>query len=431
MKEHSDITKIYPIKLALNKDFIISVLLIFAVDFLLEYYYISYVVKFYENIGLNLHLLLSKYIESKLWLIFFVFVLSVIYRRSQFIYALYLFLLVLIFVPGSIMYSYSDGSRLVFYSIVTFFIIVALFSTIKFKIKTLYLDDTIKYYVLLFFAVILLIPIFLDMKFNIDTNVLSLNDIYEVRSEYKSNLSFLSSYAFGWIAKVIIPVILVYSLKRRNNFFVFFSLAILIYLFLVSGHKSVYFTPVVILFYYFFGKDYGKKIKLTMIFIFLLLLLINIPDSFVTNNLFKSLFVRRVFFVPSMLNQYYFDYFNHNYLYLSHSIFKNFIEYSNDMMPAHIIGDVYFNKPEMSANNGIISDGFMNFGYFGVVLFSLLFSLLFALLNSIKLDSKYFGLFIFYMITFVSSAFLTVILTHGFWLVLLLAFIIFPEKKRI
>jgi len=431
MIQHSGITKIYPIKLTLNKDFIISVLLIFAVDFLLEYYYTSYVVQFYEYIGLNLHFILSKYIESKLWTFFFVLVLYIIYRRSQFIYALYLFLLLLIFVPGSIIYSYSDGSRLVFYSVVTFFVIVALFSTIKFQIRTLYLSDTVKYYLLLFFAVILLVPIFSDLKFNIDINVLSLNDIYEVRSEYKSNLSFLSSYAFGWLAKVIIPVLLVYSLKRKNNLFVLFSLAILIYLFLVSGHKSVYFTPAVIIFYYFFGNDYSKKIKLTMIFVFLLLLLINIPDSFTTNNIFKSLFVRRVFFVPTILNQYYFDYFNHNYVYLSHSIFKNFIDYHNDLMPAHLIAGVYFDKPEMSANNGLISDGFMNFGYFGVVLFSVLFSLLLALLNSIKLDSKYFGLFIFYMITFISSAFLTVILTHGFWLVLLLAFIILPEKKQI
>ncbi len=431
MKEYFDTRIKSNMKITVNKDFILSVLLLFSIDFLLEYYYVSYVVGFYKNIGLSLDFVISKYIESKLWFVFFILLLYFIFKKSRFIYALYLFLLLLVYVPGHIIYSYSNGSRLVFYSVVTFFLISALSSTLKFKIKTLYLSDTVKYYILIIFAVILLIPIFIDFRFNIDTNVFTLKDIYDVRSTYKTNLTFLSSYSFGWLAKVIVPVILVYSLKRKNYLFVFSSLMILIYLFLVSGHKSVYFTPAVILFYYLFGKDYGKKIKITLIFLFLFLLLINIPDSFTNNHLIKSLFVRRVFFVPALLNEYYFDYFNHNYVYLSHSIFKNFIDYTNDLMPAHVIANVYFGRPEMSANNGLISDGFMNFGYFGVVLFSVIFSLVLALLNSIKFDSRYFGLFIFFILTFISSAFLTVFLTHGFWIVLLFAFIVLPENKQI
>jgi len=148
------------------------------------------------------------------------------------------------------------------------------------------------------------------------------------------------------------------------------------------------------------------------------------------NNMFKSIFVRRVFFVPSLLNEFYFDFYKDSHLYLSHSIFSSFIDYNYDMSPAHTIADVYFHKPKMNANNGIISDGFMNFGYAGVVIYSLIFSLIFAFINSIKLNPKYFGLFVFYMLTFISSALLTVMLTHGFFLVLIFTFIIFPLKKK-
>ncbi len=161
------------------------------------------------------------------------------------------------------------------------------------------------------------------------------------------------------------------------------------------------------------------------------LVFISIPDYFMNNNnMFKSMFVRRVFFVPSLLNEYYFDFFKNSHTYLSQSIFSGLFDYKFDVNPPHLIADVYFHKPKMSANNGLISDSFMNFGYWGVVLYSFIFSIIFAFMNSLKLNPKYFGLFIFYMFTFISSAFLTVILTHGFFIVILSAFIILPEKKR-
>ncbi|MCF6365108.1 MAG: oligosaccharide repeat unit polymerase [Bacteroidales bacterium] len=430
MDSSSEKISLKQLKIIVKKDFIITILLLIAVSFVLEYYYKSYVAHYYQNLGVVLKLNIVKYVESKLWFIFLILTSYFLYKRSKFIYALYIFLLVLVFIPGHIMFSYSDGSRLVFYSVITFFIIFAVFSTIKFKIKTIYLGETEKYYFLIFFSVILLIPVIADFKFNINTNVFSLKDVYDVREVYKENTSFFTSYFFNWLAKIAVPVILVFSLIRKNYLFVLFSLLVLIYLFLVSGHKSVYFTPVVIFFYYIFGKKYNDKIKLTLGFLLALLILVSIPDYFLNNNnMFKSIFVRRVFFVPSLLNEFYFDFYKDSHLYLSHSIFSSFADYRYDMSPAHTIADVYFHKPLMNANNGIISDGFMNFGFLGVILYSLIFSFIFALLNSIKLNPKYFGLFIFYMLTFVSSALLTVILTHGFFLVLIFAFIIFPEKK--
>jgi len=199
-------------KIVIKKDFILSVLLIIAVSFLLEYYYKTYVVYYYQNLGLELEINILKYTESKLWFIIFLLASYFLYKRSKFIYALNLFLLVFIFIPGHIMFSYSDGSRLVFYSIITFFVIFGIVSTIKFKIKTIYLGETEKYYFLIFFSLILLIPVIADFKLNINTNVFALKDVYEVREVYKDNTSFFTSYFFNWSAKIIIPVILVFSL---------------------------------------------------------------------------------------------------------------------------------------------------------------------------------------------------------------------------
>jgi len=156
-------------------------------------------------------------------------------------------------------------------------------------------------------------------------------------------------------------------------------------------------------------------------------LLINIPDFYLQRPMFKSLIVRRVFFVPAILNEFYFDFFDHNHLFLSHSVFSGLTEYPYDVMPTYLIGEHYFDKPEMSSNVGIVADGFMNFGYIGVVVYSTLFSFIMVLLNSIKLNLRYFGIFVFYMMIFRGTAFLTAFLTHGFWLLLIFAFIVIPK----
>ena len=418
-------------KITINKDFLISVIFLIILSGILELYYSLFLVNVYESEGYILSFNLLKYIESKLWFIILIFISYILNLRSQFISSLYIFLLLIIFIPEQIFYAYSDASRLVFYSIISFFLILSLFSTLKFKVRTVFMPDRVKYYILIVFSLLLVLPIFMDFKLNINPKVFALQEIYDVRAVYKTQMSFFSSYTFWWMAKVVVPVMFVYSLIRKNYKFAIFSIVILMYLFLVSGHKSVYFTPIVILFYYFIGKDYNKKIKLSLIYLSIFLILINIPDLLMDRYLFKSLFVRRVFFVSTLLNEFYFEYFQHNSVYLSHSIFSNFLSYPYDVTPAYIIGEEYFGRPEMSANNGIISDGFMNFGYVGVVVFSTIFSLILSLFNSIKINPKYFGIFIFYILIFRGSAFLTVFLTHGFWLVILFAFIIFPKKDNI
>ena len=413
----------------INKSFLFALLGLISISILLEYYYFSFVCRNYADYGFVLDFDLLKYLESKVFFIVLIVGSIFINKRSSFISALFLFLLLLIYVPGHLIYSYSNGARSLFYSTITFFAILGFIAPLKINLLTLQIPNNIRYYSLVIFTLLLTLPIFFDFRLNINTKVLALSDIYEVRKVFKSNASFISSYTFWWLAKVILPVMLVYSLIKKDNKIVLLSLVILIYLFLISGHKSVYFTPILIFFYYHFGKDYNEKILLTMLFMLILFVVINIPDLYIERPLFKSIFVRRMFFVPALLNDYYFDFFKDNHIYLSHSIFSDFSNYPYDLQPAYLIGEEYFGKPEMSSNTGIVANGFMNFGYLGVVIYSVIFSLFLSILNSINMNRRYFGLFIFFMFIFRGSAFFTTILTHGFWLVLILAFVVFPKTE--
>ncbi|MCR9263554.1 MAG: hypothetical protein NXH86_05310 [Flavobacteriaceae bacterium] len=67
----------------------------------------------------------------------------------------------------------------------------------------------------------------------------------------------------------------------------------------------------------------------------------------------------------------------------------------------------------MDANNGLISDGYMNFGTWGVVINVFIVACYSMILDSMKVAPKYFGLFVLMLFSFMSSSTPTVMLTHG------------------
>ena len=104
------------------------------------------------------------------------------------------------------------------------------------------------------------------------------------------------------------------------------------------------------------------------------------------------------------------------------------MEYPYDVRATNLIGEVYFNRADMSANNGLVSEGYMNFGTWGVLLNIVIVSAYFAVLNSLKIPTKYFGLFVLTMFSFLSSSVFTVLLTHGAFALLLVALFLLNDK---
>ncbi|PLX07408.1 MAG: hypothetical protein C0596_10725 [Marinilabiliales bacterium] len=101
--------------LKLNKGFFIAIIGLVLINILLEYYYLNFICPKYFYAGFVLDFSFVKYFESKAWFTGLLFVSLIINKKSSFIGALYLFLLLMIFVPGHIIYSYSNGMRQVFY----------------------------------------------------------------------------------------------------------------------------------------------------------------------------------------------------------------------------------------------------------------------------------------------------------------------------
>ena len=101
---------------------------------------------------------------------------------------------------------------------------------------------------------------------------------------------------------------------------------------------------------------------------------------------------------------------------LSHSAFDFLNPYRYDASPALMIGRLYENA-ETVANNGLVADGYMNFGVLGVFLWAILLAGVLRLVDSVgqgKDDKFVISCFIIQTVNLTNSAFFTTMMTHGF-----------------
>lgn len=418
------------IKYPISKKFLSIQFLLFLVYITLELYYKFFISIQFYYLGFHFDFSILKFIESKILYFILILLSYFLYNRSSFIFAIFVLLILFFYIPNAILFSYGDMIRGPVYSNFIFIFIFSIIASFKIKLNTIRIP---KKYISLFFiilALLVFLPIFFVYGFKINLNTLLLKDIYKTRAIFSDKETSLIKYFYNWEVKAIIPLLLVYLLIQKKYFQSFFAFSILIYLFLISGNKIVYMTSIITMFFYFIGKDYTNKIIFFLAGILVLLTVLPIIDVFLLNNyLLRGTIVMRTFYFPSLLNYCYFDYFEHISLYFSENTpFNLFLDSPLEIKSARIISKEYFQNSDMYANNGVISDGFMNLGYFGVVLLSILVGTIFLFFNSFNLSSKYFGVFLAFVFLFLSLPTFTVLLTGGLWIFFIIAFFILRDN---
>lgn len=416
--------------LKINKHFFTISSLLVLVSFILEIYYVLFLSTQFEYFGYSKEFNIIKYIEIKLYLAFFLWISYYLFKKSEFIFSIFTLLILFFYMPNSILYAFMDNIRGPLYSVNLFLILFSLIASYKLNLQRFLKFNPPSSLLISGIAIAMLIPIFLTYKFNFNLNTLLLKDIYETRESFSNNISRLSNYLYNWEVKIVVPIMLAFFLIKKKYIFASLSFLILIYLFVISGNKAVYMTSIVTIFFYFLGgKSYIQKTKYLLLFLILALLIIPLIDEFLLDSiLFRGTFVMRIFFFPALLNYCYFDLFSEVSLYFSENHFFNLISQSPfDVNSAYLIGKEYFDTNEMYANNGIISDGYMNLGYIGVFLLSLIVSFVFMFFNSIKIDARYYGIFFITVFFILSAPIFTIFVTGGLWL--LIAFSFFIMKK--
>lgn len=253
-------------------------------------------------------------------------------------------------------------------------------------------------------------------------NITNISDLYDIRMTSRdqlSEVSFIVGYSYMLIFKVIAPLILSYGLLKGNRFLVYIAIMVFAVGFLVSAHKSILLTPIALLLLYYCLKR-SMSIKLYLCNFTFVLSLISFFSSGMVQFIFGEILMRRVFIVPGMLTNMYFDYFLVNDFNLFSSVTSRFTGASVISIP-FMIGENVFGRPEMSANANFVASGYAEAGVIGVLLYSFVIILSFIFLDSrIKLEKNIIFLASFpILLAMLETNLTTVFLTHGLMFLIL------------
>lgn len=351
-------------------------------------------------------------------------------NKSRFIFIVISIFFVILTVPSLV--AFTSGSvypiKLLIYH-QALFLGLFLFSKIRLNFsKVPVINKRQALYLLLAVTTIGVIPYLLVYGPHINLKNLVLIDVYKTRKIMGGLTNPYFGYTYSVFTKIIIPLIIVFALELNKKIWVLVGVLYLILFYLFGAHKTVYAGLLVVLVFYRFSftqsVKYIVKYSSILIVLFIFLAIVGFDYPWILS-------FRRIHFLPTLLDICYIDFFTGRPLMWSESILKSFIDYPYDVRHTNLIGEVYFNRDDVSANNGLISDGFMNFGSAGVFINIVLVSCYFMVLNSLNIPSKYFGLFVLVIFSFISSSLSTVFLTHGAFVLLLVSIFLLNKKGKL
>ncbi|MBO1121177.1 oligosaccharide repeat unit polymerase [Enterococcus casseliflavus] len=329
----------------------------------------------------------------------------------------------------SIYYQYSTNNNWeILFGIVLLLILLPIFSTSNRRLKTFTIQgDSLK--ILFFLSCVLFIPIFLVYFRHINFNSLLFRDVYDTRVAFREINFPVVGYIRAPLAMIILPISIVKSLEEKRYKYLIFSIFMILFIYMAGAVKSVFIGLIGVVLFYFF--NYQKKILLLKYGMFGLTIS-SLIAYFLFNNLFLiDFFIRRVLFVPAYLNDICISFFRENFTYYAHSpIGLGLSDYKYDQSLSFFVGTQVIGREGLNANVGVITEGYISFGIYGVIFIVVLLVLLFKYFDSLRYNPKFFGI-IFVYVYYLNTSFLSVLLlTHGLLFLIVVSFFFLSEKHE-
>lgn len=347
---------------------------------LLDLVYLLFINPVFSYSGFFLDVCLLKYIES--WLVLVLLVAMFPKKLSKPSDFLMTFIFFSLLVPLLAFYALSNASRDGLYVVLVSMVLIVVFRSGKpFFIPLFTAGPIIAYSILsigIFAVTVLMIKSGGLAFFN-----LNLMRVYEFRSDVGEVINRgVMGYLNVWAQKVFGPIVLAVALWKKK-----YSLALAVFglhvlWFGISSQKSVLFYPLVI-FFLWFGFQRSRALALVPLGMSILILMGFLSYLFFSDIILGSLFIRRVFFLPSLLAFAYYDFFSQNQLvYWSNSITSSFIQYPYNLKPPELICSYALGK-ECHANVSFLSTGYMHAGILGTIIYGILVGLIFRCIDSL------------------------------------------------
>lgn len=267
-------------------------------------------------------------------------------------------------------------------------------------------------------------------SYGLQFNLPSLLEVYDVRLEYRASISSQGravGYAVAWIGAVINPLLMAWGFKTKRYLWAAGGALGELLLFGITGHKSILllvaFVPALILLGH---RSDPRRAGLWIVAAGLGIVLAGTVEHIMfQSDYLNVLVVRRQMAGPGLLTGLYFDFFStHPKANLAHSILRGVVQDRYATAPALIIGRLHFGE-QTAANAHIWADAYANFGYVGMVGYTLVLGGVFWTFDSIakgvdrRLTIPLIGTT---AIKLANTALLTALLTHGILLALLVVF---------
>ncbi len=274
--------------------------------------------------------------------------------------------------------------------------------------------------------------------FGLHIKIVSLTDVYSVRSQYMDAVDragSLVAYAISWLGYIINPLLIAQGLVERRTGLVALGVLGQALVYSITGFKSVFFSAALVLLILFFlrrqGKGFGARVAISGTVLIACSTGLYLVFDFIWGT---ALFVNRSIAMTGLLSGLYYDFFSHHpQVHLAHSILRPFLNYPYSYEPPMLIGYTYLRTSSVpSANANLWADAYANFGFLGIFAFTALLALVLWLYDSaaVELDNRIPALVMSMpAITLANSALLTCLLSHGMGLALVLMFL-HPRSQR-
>lgn len=274
---------------------------------------------------------------------------------------------------------------------------------------------------------------FLFSSFGFRFHFVSFQDTYTVRAQYQNTLDQLPTlvaYAVSWQAWVINPFVMAMGLRWRRPSWVLVGAVAQFAIYSITAFRSMVFSPAFLLYLLWSMRSqmaFGVRLVASWTAIFASASALQFFGYALTP---AALVAVRMTALPGLLTAYYYDFFSsHPYAVLGHSIFKSLVDYPYAVEPPYLIAFTYFHSATMESNANLWADAYANFGYAGIILFSLLLAVVLWLFDSMafgrdkRLAALVIGLPAFAL---ANTGLLTALLTNGIGLTMLLVYLMPP-----
>lgn len=316
------------------------------------------------------------------------------------------FLSVMYYVPGLSAYQFIKVDVMMLIAWMLFWwvlFVFACFPPIK-GLNNLFISHG-RIIALFIFLTTVIIVFFYSWKYTGLRIRITFTDEYSLRAEERTIvMPLIMRYLYSG-APIILSFGTAISVLRNKYLLTAFFVVTQIVYFSIGGHKSVLIMMLISIGLVFVCK-FGKEIYRNAIILFSMLaeVLFEIIFASVTNSIVVTANIsRRVYFIPQILNTFYYKYVSNNgYDYYAHGMGRILgIRSVYDEPLARIISKVYFGT-NGNANNGMFSEAYSNLGIIGCIILPIFILLVVRILSYFVENSTYtivtlFGFFCAYV----------------------------------